>query len=946
MKILKIQKQIIFFIVIFFITTMRPIWIGPDLPYRIKNSDKFRTEGAKPANKRNSLCSVSFITNTAFAENSTMKIGVLAKREPHICMEKWSLTAEYLTSIIPEKTFKIVPIDYKRIISMVEKSKVDFIIVNPLLYVELESRYGVSRIATLKNKVHGGIYTTRYGSVIFCRKNRKNIRHLIDLKGRTFMAVQENAFGGWVMAWRELMETGLNPYKDFAHLSFGGNQDAVVYAVRDGKVDAGAVRTDTLERMDAEGSIRIDEFRIIHENKGENFPFLCSTRLYPEWTIATLNHTSDETVEKVAVALLSMPRNSAAAQSAKCAGWSIPLNYQSVHDCMKELKIGPYKNMGQIKLAQVVRKYWIFILIDIVAFVLVSWLLAVKTSADKKFKKLYNELCTEINKKIQTEKALQKSESRQRDLYSMIRMMCDNLPNFMWVKDLERKFIFVNKACYEEMLFAENSSEPIGKTHEYFINREKKSHPELSEYHTFGDTCFDSDKTILKTKKPQRFEEAGTIRGKKFYFTVYKAPFFDDNGNMIGIIGNVRDITKEKKMEKEKIEMQARLHQAQKMEAIGTLAGGIAHDFNNILSPIMGSTELLLMDIPEDSPFRENLDRIYTGAIRARDLVKQILTFARQNKTDQLILMKVQPVLKEALKFIRSAIPATINIKQDIRTDCGAIKADPTQIYQVIINLATNAYHAMEDTGGELKVIFEEIELKSSDMINFDMDFDIKPGRYALLTVADTGVGMDNELIKKIFTPFFTTKEKGKGTGIGLSIVYGIVKSAGGAVRVTSCIDKGTEFNVFFPIVENPSEKQNFQNQKQKQIQGGTEHILLVDDEENIIKMEKKMLENFLGYKVTSYTSSLEALEVFRTTPDKFDLIITDMAMPDMSGDKLSAELIKIRPDIPILICTGFNETISKDKMASLGISDFLLKPVLMKDFAGKIRVILDKNKN
>ncbi|MBT4506520.1 PAS domain S-box protein [Desulfobacula sp.] len=398
-----------------------------------------------------------------------------------------------------------------------------------------------------------------------------------------------------------------------------------------------------------------------------------------------------------------------------------------------------------------------------------------------------------------------------------------------------------------------------------------------------------------------------------------------ENKNIIFAI--TRNVTEQRKLE-------SQLQQSQRMESIGTLAGGIAHDFNNILSPIVGYTEMVLLDTPEDSPVRDSLNQVYTSALRAKDLVNQILTFSRQDSSE-LMLMKMQPIVKEALKLIRSTISTTIEIIQDINPDCGVVKADPTQIHQIVMNLATNAYHAMEETGGELKVSLKEVELGEYDIITPDMT----PGVYACLIVADTGVGMDKILTNKIFDPFFTTKEVGKGTGMGLSVVHGIVISMGGTIHVYSEPGKGTQFHVYLPVIKSAAEKPKIQTQVP--IQGGTEQILLVDDEEAILSMEKRMLER-LGYQVTSRTSSLEALEAFRSNPDKFDMIITDMAMPNMPGDKLSVELIKIRPDIPVLLCTGFSEAMSVEKAASLGIKGFLLKPIIMKDLAQKIREVLD----
>jgi PAS domain S-box-containing protein len=401
----------------------------------------------------------------------------------------------------------------------------------------------------------------------------------------------------------------------------------------------------------------------------------------------------------------------------------------------------------------------------------------------------------------------------------------------------------------------------------------------------------------------------------------------DNKNNITHYEGLIKDITEQRKLE-------LQLQQNQKMDSIGTLAGGIAHDLNNILFPVLGYTEMLLEDISKDSPFRDDLKEIYSGALRARDLVKQILTFSRQENSE-IKIIKMQTIVEEVLKLIRSTIPTTIDIKQDLQADCGSVKADPTHIHQIIMNLATNAHYAMKDTGGELKVSLKEIELSETDLINPDME----PGSYALLIISDQGVGMDSDLTKKIFDPFFTTREKSKGTGMGLSVVHGIVKSMNGAIHVYSEPGIGTEFKLYFP-----TEKSHFEEDDKaisEALQGGTEKILLVDDEEGILIMEKKLLMR-LGYQVTSCINSTEALGLFKSNPGQFDLVISDMAMPGLSGDKLSAELIKIQPDIPILLCTGFSDGMSEEKTEAIGIKGFLMKPVGMKDLAQKVREVLD----
>ncbi|MBU0969699.1 MAG: PAS domain S-box protein [Proteobacteria bacterium] len=406
------------------------------------------------------------------------------------------------------------------------------------------------------------------------------------------------------------------------------------------------------------------------------------------------------------------------------------------------------------------------------------------------------------------------------------------------------------------------------------------------------------------------------------------SPVLDKTGKIINFVAVKRDISDEIKMEK-------MMQQSQKMEAIGTLAGGIAHDFNNILFPIIGHTEMLMEDIPKDSPVRESLSEIYIGALRAKGLVQQILAFSRQENSE-LGRVKVQAIVRETLKLLRPSIPSSIDISHSIDAECGYIRADSTQIHQVVMNLATNAYHAMEETGGKLFLSLKEVQLGRYDILSADMS----QGSYVCLVISDTGVGMSNAVIEKIFNPFFTTKERGKGTGMGLSVVHGIVKNMNGAIKVYSEPGKGTQFYVYFPLDNTASEKQA--PLRVDPLPAGTEHILLVDDEIAIATMGKQMLER-LGYRVTSYTSSREALNVFCSCPDAFDLVMTDLAMPDMSGDKLSAELIKIRPGIPILMCTGFSDTLSEEKMASIGIHGLILKPIVGTDLSRKIREVLNK---
>ena len=401
-------------------------------------------------------------------------------------------------------------------------------------------------------------------------------------------------------------------------------------------------------------------------------------------------------------------------------------------------------------------------------------------------------------------------------------------------------------------------------------------------------------------------------------------------------IAIIRDITIRKKAETEKIDMIKQFKQAQKMESIGTLAGGIAHDFNNLLFPIMGNTEILMIEMPENNPLQENLEEIMMATNKASELAQQILTFARP-ECHKTIPKKLYPLVIETLKLMRSTIPANIKIKQDIEKDCGIVEAGSTHINQIIMNLSTNAYHAMENNSyGEISVSLKKLTITEPEKI----DPDLKPGEYACLSIADTGTGINKDDIEKIFDPFFTTKKKGKGTGLGLSIVHGIVKGINGTIKVYSKLGKGTEFCIYLPLSKNLIKKEKPRNVEQ--IKTGVENVLLVDDEEAIIKMEKQILER-LGYTVTSHLSSINALKTFDANPDNFDIVITDMAMPDMPGDILASKILKIKKDLPIILCTGFSDKISIKQASTIGFKGFLQKPITLEKISLKIREVLDE---
>jgi len=407
----------------------------------------------------------------------------------------------------------------------------------------------------------------------------------------------------------------------------------------------------------------------------------------------------------------------------------------------------------------------------------------------------------------------------------------------------------------------------------------------------------------------------------------------------------VRDITRRGKAEAENKlllaaleKIENRLGQAERMEAIGTLAGGIAHDFNNILSAIIGYTQLILMDSKNDPKRCADLREVLNASYRAKDLVRQILSFSRQT-CNRKAPMSPAPIIEEVIKLLRASLPSTIEIKHSISAKKELIEAQPTQIHQAIMNLAINAAHAMNDTGGVLAIGLDTVELGSDA---FKTHPNLASGQYLRLEISDTGCGIEPGIADRIFEPYFTTKNKEEGTGLGLSVVNSIVNSLNGAVTVYSEVGVGTTVHVYLPIIE----RKNFPSgtETEEVLPAGHEHILLIDDEPAIADTTRRALEK-LGYEVTIRTSSIEALELFKKQPERFDLVIADLTMPKMTGDTLSAKILELKPSMPIILCTGFSVKISGSRAEKIGVKKLLIKPLLIKELANGIREVLDRNK-
>jgi len=532
--------------------------------------------------------------------------------------------------------------------------------------------------------------------------------------------------------------------------------------------------------------------------------------------------------------------------------------------------------------------------------------------------KILPRLFQRLFKELETEEKLSQAEKTLHDSRALYKSLLESTKAIAYEVDLNSlTFTYISPQVYEITGYSVEK----WKNFDFWLNT---LHPEDKE------TCVNFCMKETQKGKNHELEYRMIHADGQVIWLKDLVSLIKKKGKPVALQGFLIDITKRKNME-------ARLQKTQKMESIGNLAGGIAHDFNNLLFPIIGMSEMLLEDLPEDSLEYENAKEIFHAGERAGKLVKQILAFSRQSE-HKMTLIRVQNVLKEVVKLCRSTIPINIDIQQNIQQNCGLVMADSTQIHQVAMNLITNAFHAVENKNGTIDIALKEIILKN----NKTPVGDLQSGHYVRLAVSDDGIGMAQSTLQKIFDPYFTTKEQGKGTGLGLSVVYGIVKEHGGDIKVCSEVGKGTTFSVYLPLIKKASEMKA--GDQSAGIPTGTESILLVDDDVSVAKLEGQMLSR-LGYQVTVKTSSNDTLNTFKSNPDFFDLVISDMTMPNMTGDQLAKEILLIKQDTPIIICTGFSERINKKQAEIMGVKGFLMKPVIKSDMAQMVRNALDEAK-
>ncbi len=674
----------------------------------------------------------------------------------------------------------------------------------------------------------------------------------------------------------------------------------------------------------------------------------------------------------------------------------------------------------------------------------------------------------DVTLRKQTELALRESEGRYKSMSSLMRLMCDNVPDLLWAKDLEGKAIFVNKAVCEKLLGAHDTEEPIGKTEYYFAERMCKENPDDPNYFTFGETCVNSDAAVLSKMRPGRFDECGNVRGRFLVLDVYKAPFVDQNGVLIGTVGCGRDVTAEReadverrrieeafrhsekmlktilstspvaisliqdrkfvwtnefglkifgyeseegylgqntsvvyatqeeyervgrevytdlatgkiaqvntqmvrkdgsvfdarirtklvdpsspdnlaiavitditddlRAQKEKEALQVQLMQAQKMEALGNLTAGIAHDFNNLLQVVLGYSEVMIQAEQENEAHCDQLRQINEAGKRGAKLVQRLMTFSRKAEP-KFQSVNLNHEIIEMGKLLERAIPKTIKINLHLGHDLGVVQADVSQVGQIIMNLAVNARDAMP-AGGTLTIETGNVVLDQAYCLR---NIGVKPGCYSFITVSDTGHGMDKETLSHIFEPFFTTKGTGKGTGLGLAVVYRIVNNHGAHMTCYSEKGHGTTFKIHFPAIE--TEKLSEPKKNERPVRGGTETILLADDDDAIANFCKQLLSS-RGYQVIVASNGKHALEIYKNNRDTISLVILDLIMPKMDGRQCLSQILRVNPDVKVILSSGYSETGSASG-ATAEARGYIQKPYDMRQLLTMIREVLDND--
>jgi two-component system sensor histidine kinase TtrS len=703
------------------------------------------------------------LISTALQANSPqVRIGVLSHRGDEATLRNWSPTADYLSRVIPEYHFEIIPLDFREIEPAVKEGQVDFLLVNPGIYVNMEVRYRISRIVTLNNLINDKPSNT-FGGVVFALSKRTDLKSLNDVQGKSLMAVDKTSLGGFQMAWKELSEIGIDPYRDTSNLHFGGTHDAVVQAVQRGEADIGTVRTGILEVMTEDGVTTSGEFTILGQKKNPKAPFSHSTQLYPEWPFSKLQHTPGQLARRVAIALLQMSPLEPAAQWGEYAGWTTPLEYQPVHDLLRELHLPPYDKPTPFTLTDAIQKYWYWLL-SALLFLLVmafmtSWV-------------------------VRLNRALKKSKSMLERQHNLI---LDSVADGIYGVDLQGNATFINKAVTE--ITGWRAKDLIGVNQHQLLHHTKHDgspNPgtECPVYLTFQEG------------KPRYVEEDLFWKkdGNSIPVEYSSTPIRNEQGTIVGSVVVFRDISARKQAAEADRQYQTELAHVARLSTMGEMASGMAHELNQPLTAIATNADacvrLLESGTLQTEQIIDILETIGTQARRAGGIIQQLRQFVRKEEPRH-TQVKINQLVEEVLLLLEPEIrKANIKVIKDLDTDIPLVQAQHIQIDQVILNLIRNAIEAMSEINREKRIL--TLRTRSAG------------GNAVITSIEDSGPGADQELRNKLFDPFITSKPH--GMGLGLSISMAIINAHNGNLYYDGQGKKGAIFRFTLPVSEASSE--------------------------------------------------------------------------------------------------------------------------------------------